>query len=191
MADETTGTNGTTTHHATASEIEGKQVPYARFAEILSERNELRGRIATLEGQATTFETERQALTRKIAEAEEARTWAGHETSLAREGIADKDVAEFVRYQYGRAEAGKDGAKPEFGEWWKGYRESKPAVLAPFLERAAAAPAKGAAATIDAGARPVGSGTKSDPSTMTQDQYKAWRSTPEGSAALKSGVMPK
>lgn len=168
-----------------AGDVEGKTVPYARFAEILAERNALRGQVAQLEGQATTFAAERTTWERKIAEAEEARTWAGHEANLAREGIADRDVAEFVRYQYSRAEKGKDGAAPAFDEWWKGYRESKPAVLAPFLDKPAAPPAKGAAATIDAGARQVGSNAKVDPSTMSADQYKAWRATPDGQAALK------
>ena len=192
MDDGTTGTgsNGQATTHS-MGDIEGKQVPYARFAEVLAERNQLRGQIATLEGQATQFATERATWERKLAEAEEARTWAGHEASLAREGIGDRDVAEFVRYQYSRAEAGKDGAKPAFEDWWKGYRESKPAVLAPFLDKPAAGAqtTRSAATSIDAGAKPVGSGAKVDPSTMTSEQYRAWRSTPDGQAALKGAAF--
>lgn len=162
-----------------------KMVPYARLQEALSERNTLREQLIEARAQAAAWASERGAYEGRVRELEERATWAGHEASLAREGIADRDVVDYVRYQYGRAEKSKDGSLPEFGGWWQKYRDSKPAVLAPFLGGQAPRPT-GAGTAVEAGARAVGAGTKADPASMTSEQYRAWRATPEGQAELKA-----
>ena len=115
-----------------------KMVPYARFAEVVAERNALRGETADLRAQVTdATKTAEAAIAAAKSEAEEARTalealqadatWKDHAITLAREGIHDDDVSDFIRYQWGKVnKPGEDGATPEFGAWLSEVREAKP-----------------------------------------------------------------
>jgi len=75
--------------------------------------------------------------------------------ALLAEGIRDEGVAEFVRYKYGTHKAEEGQQKPAFVEWWKGYKESKPAILAPFAAPAPAPAVGGAPAPAPAPAPKV------------------------------------
>lgn len=49
-------------------------------------------------------------------------------------GIDDPDVVELVRRKYDGHTPEEGAEKPAFADWFKGYAESKPAILRPFLK---------------------------------------------------------
>jgi 3-oxoacyl-ACP reductase-like protein len=63
----------------------------------------------------------------------------GQDMSLMAAGIQDAEVRDFIRERYQRM----DGeTRPVFGEWLDGQRENPSPLLAPFLQRQAAAAVK-------------------------------------------------
>lgn len=121
--------------HNEGGESGGREaIPYSRFSEVVSERNTLREQIAELQANLTdTSKAHESAIEKATREATEARealealrtdaAWKDNAIHLAREGVHDEDVVDFIRYQYGRTEGDE---RPEFGEWLSGFRESKP-----------------------------------------------------------------
>ena len=63
----------------------------------------------------------------------------GQDLSLMAAGIQDAEVRDFIRERYQRMDK---EARPQFGEWLDGQRENPSPLLAPFLQRQAAAAVK-------------------------------------------------
>ena len=128
----------------------------ARIQQLITERNaarsdlqEARAEIATLTeaGTATKGATE-SAVAAARAEMQARSTEL--ESSLRRTTnrsllLADKipedgmdDLLEYLDYQYSKLEAGADGAKPEFSDWYKGARRDNKVLRAAMKPSVAA-----------------------------------------------------
>jgi chromosome segregation ATPase len=150
----------------------------ARIQQLITERNaarsdlqEARAEIATLTeaGTATKGATEsavaaaRAEMQARITELEGNLRRTTNRSLLLADKIPEDgmdDLLEYLDYQYSKLEAGADGAKPEFSDWYKGARRDnkvlraamKPSVAAKAaevegeVETVEAAPAKAAPA---------------------------------------------
>jgi chromosome segregation ATPase len=141
-----------------------------RIQQLITERNaarsdlqEARAEIASLTeaGAASTKGTEtavnaaRAEMQSKITELESALRRTTNRSLLLADKIPEDgmdDVLEYLDYQYSKLEAGADGAKPEFADWYKEARKSnkvlraamKPSVAAKAAEAEEEAPVEAA-----------------------------------------------
>jgi len=141
-----------------------------RIQQLITERNaarsdlqEARAEIASLTeaGAASTKGTEtavnaaRAEMQSKITELESALRRTTNRSLLLADKIPEDgmdDVLEYLDYQYSKLEAGADGAKPEFSDWYKEARKSnkvlraamKPSVAAKAAEAEEEAPVEAA-----------------------------------------------
>lgn len=130
MPDETDETQTTTE----------KTVPYARFQAVVSERNELRSKVSSLEQdlqshseKAATADTLAQQLeAEKSARAKERAAW-DTERAMIDAGLHDQEGRDVAQLHYGRL---GEKERPALGDWLKGLREDPtkaPRSLQPFL----------------------------------------------------------
>lgn len=125
----------------------GNMIPYARFAEVVSQKNKaesdkaaMEAKLQELTAQVSTYESKVQeaqaAAEAKAQEVVRMRLQHDMDVTLLRDGIGDKEVQGFLTYKYGTVEAKEDGTKPSFADWYNTYKATDPAVLKPFLKKA-------------------------------------------------------
>ncbi len=117
-------------------------VPYARFQEVVTARNDLQGRVTSLEGEVQTL-TEKAATVDTLAGQVE--TFRGkaaaaeqrferYQTISGELGTTDPDAIEAVEWQHGRL---PEEGRPELKTWLadlKAKPEEAPTVLRPWLK---------------------------------------------------------
>ena len=128
----------------------------ARIQQLITERNaarsdlqEARAEIATLTeaGTATKGATEsavaaaRAEMQARITELESSLRRTTNRSLLLADKIPEDgmdDLLEYLDYQYSKLEAGADGAKPEFSDWYKGARRDNKVLRAAMKPSVAA-----------------------------------------------------
>jgi len=141
----------------------------ARIQQLITERNaarsdlqEARAEIATLTeaGSASKGATEtavnaaRAEMQARITELESSLRRTTNRSLLLADKIPEDgmdDLLEYLDYQYSKIEAGADGTKPEFGDWYKEARKSNKVLRAAMKPSVAAK----AAETDDGETAPV------------------------------------
>jgi hypothetical protein len=169
-----------------------KMVPYARLAEVIAERKELRGQIATL---TTEIEAARKLGEVADGHARLAKEWEDKYTALDKKfarhrdlagaGITDPEVSELAEWAYGRL---PEQDRPAFGDAlkaWKAKPDDAPVALRPFLavqDPGGGGGGQAAGGTGAPGARALGGGqagagqfSAETIGRMTPEQYKANR----------------
>jgi hypothetical protein len=149
----------------------------SRIQQLITERNaarsdlqEARAEIATLTeaGAATKGATEtavnaaRAEMQARITELEGSLRRTTNRSLLLADKIPEDgmdDLLEYLDYQYSKLEAGADGAKPEFGDWYKEARKGNKVLRAAMKPSVAAR----AAETDDGDAAPVELAPKATP----------------------------
>lgn len=136
--------------------------------------------------------TELEGLTPKLAAAEAAKTAAearlaetmeahGHYRAAASSGIADPEVFELFRWQYGRVSADDPKKRPAFADWLQALRakpDEAPATLRPHLgdgsdPKKSAPPPKGSTTPAPGSKTPP-------PVPTTAEERRRLAQTPEG-----------
>ena len=164
----------------------------ARLKELTDQRADFKAKweAATATGETTASEhaAALEAVQAQLDEANGLTSRHGMERTLWKAQVEyDDDTLDFLALKYSKVEAGEDGEKPAFGDWFEGF--SKTSSL---YKKSAPAPASDPPADPE---KPNGSpppkadpapGTKPPPApaeltteqiqALTVDQYKAWRS---------------
>ena len=140
----------------------------ARIQQLITERNaarsdlqEARAEIATLTeaGTATKGATEsavaaaRAEMQARITELESSLRRTTNRSLLLADKIPEDgmdDLLEYLDYQYSKLEAGADGAKPEFSDWYKGARRDNKVLRAAMKPSVAAKAAEVEVETVEA-----------------------------------------
>jgi hypothetical protein len=139
----------------------------ARIQQLITERNaarsdlqEARAEIATLTeaGTATKGATEsavaaaRAEMQSRITELESSLRRTTNRSLLLADKIPEDgmdDLLEYLDYQYAKLEAGADGAKPEFSDWYKGARRDNKVLRAAMKPSVAAKAAEVEVETVE------------------------------------------
>jgi hypothetical protein len=141
---ETEGTEHVETIDAKDREDGTKYVTYDRFSELVGIKNsavselaDLRANVVELKAGHTTaldkLQTEVTTAQEKTTKLEEDKGWSDNLIDLAKDGIHDAEITEFLRYKHEHAEVAEGAEKPSFGDWFQEYKATEPAVLTPFL----------------------------------------------------------
>ena len=180
MADEETTEQPT--EPTTEPAADEKTVPYSRFKQLVDEKNAAIEELAGLRASVTelkaghssaldALQAEVAAATERAAALEADKSWSDNLVDLAREGITDPEITEFLRYKYDHAEKADDAT---FGGWFAEYKATEPAVLRPFT--GTPAPGKAAAPKAVDGTSTPGSAkppSAEDILSMSREEWAA------------------
>lgn len=190
-----TGNNGTGVQDngdGTASP-DGRKKPthvtMDRFNEVLSARNAAREELATLRADVTELKAgHSSALEELQGKVEEAakeaaklageKSWAESMIDLARDGVEDEEIVDYLRYKYDRLEVEEGKDKPTFSEWYGEYKATEPTVLRPFLSGDGVTKTKPRAPKTTDGSREPKNVATTDPTriaSMSREEYQANR----------------
>jgi len=195
MADEADGTETTTVKADEDVEIVkgseredgGKYVTYERFAELVALKNKTIEELGTLRASVTELKAghtnaltklqqEVTAATEKATLLEKDKGWSDNLIDLAREGIHDAEITDYLRYKYDHLPVEDGKEKPSFTDWFQEYKATEPTVLTPFTGTQGTTKAKPVKA-VDGSTTPNNtSGMDIDKiAAMSREEYQAHR----------------
>ena len=119
---------------------------------------------------------EKEAAVAALAKAE---TGYSVDRALMSDGVNDDGVIEFLKFKHSSAPAKEDGTKPAFGEWYTGYKETKPALLTPWLNKAPVDGDKPEDKAVDA------------PKVVKEPVVDASKVTPQGNQEEGKAISPQ
>ena len=157
---------------------------HAAASELAAARQRIQA-LESLEPKVTAAEAAKAAAEAKLTETMEAHE---HYRAAASSGIADPEVFELFRWQYGRVSADDPKKRPAFADWIKDLRakpDDAPATLRPHLGSTEAPPPKKGTTTPAPGSR-----TPPPPLGSAEERRKLAQ-TPEGREQIRREILAR
>jgi len=72
-----------------------------------------------------------------LSELKTVKTSFAVDRALMTDGIDDEGIVEFLKFKHSKLEADEEGNVKDFGDWYNGYKETKPVILNQWLNKTA------------------------------------------------------